>query len=260
MPRKRVGRRHGRRAPKKGRKGRKFYKSAAGKGEVMVNRVSARLHNFVAPHYLTKLEYGFTGMQALAAGTQGYCDLQLNGLHLPGTSPGNPFTAATFGGTVYPAAAALGALYPVGYTVLSGIYQNYRVYASRIVVTCTPTTNPCVLCVAPGANVSSIIGTDFQKAQSQPYSKVITTTPSNNIKQNTIMMYMDAPTVVGLTKQQYNDADSTQAATGANPTYGAFWNIFTTQLAAGTATANAFEVRITYWCEFMRPLEGVGDT
>lgn len=246
---------------KKG-KGKKFYPKdgASGRKGVMVNRTSARMHNFVAPHFLTKLECGFTGTSAGLAGGITYFSVRANGLHFPmddgaGAAP-SFLNAATANGTAFPATLALGALEPAGYTQLSVIYAQYRVYASKIQITVQPTGAVSAieyLCVYPSDTDATVIATDFQRAMSQPYSKCITCTAQNNVKQNTIQMYLDNPTILGLTRQQYNDLGATASVTNANPNSDTHWNIVVSNTGAVQA-AYTVEVRVTYWVEFFDQL------
>lgn len=270
-----MARRRGRRRVGGKRRRGRFYKSAVGKGEVMVNRTKARLHNVVAPHYLTKLEYGFTGSQTLAAGVQGYFNIWLNCLTFPGDPAGSAvglgvdYTNAAFGGTLYPATHALAALEPVGYTQLSVLYERFRVFASKIQVTCQPVgAVDAMMCVLPVNGASLTVpepGNDIQRAQSAPYAKFITCSSNNNIRQNTISMYMDAPTMLGLTKQQYKDDPNTghdyDKWPGTNTGNaiiddypGAYWQVNVSPFAAGAVLSNNFEVRVTYWVECFEPV------
>lgn len=234
---------------------RKFYprSGASGVKGVMVNRTAARLHTAVAPHFLTKLEYGFSGHHTLVAGTNGFFEIEMNGLLEPGDNV-NLFTAATAGGTVYPAAHALNALNPVGFSQLAVLYSSYRVLASKIIITYTPDTADMMLVVGPDTNNSATIGADTQRALAQPYHKAIQCTQTNNVKQNTISLYMDCPTTAGLTKQQYYDSDRVSALVNATPANLLNWNIYYASYAAATASAGSWQIRVIYWVDFFEPL------
>lgn len=261
MPMKRKGARRGRKRMGRKRKGGKFYKSKVGKAEVMVNRVPARLHNPVAPHFLTRLEYGYTGTinQAIAAGVASMWTHWANGLHFPGaTTAANQFTAAPGppggAGVLFPATHALAALNPTGFSQLSVLYTLYRVYASRLTLTVTPqTSQPAFVCVYP--QTTELPVAEYQSALAQPYSKNYTVSVNNNIKQNTISIYMDNPTILGLTKQQYNDLGSASAVNNTNPVTPCFWNIIVQpSQAATTLVGCAIDFRIVYYVEFFDPL------
>lgn len=238
-----------------------YYKSKVGKGEVMVNRTAARLHTVVAPHYLTHLDAAFTGAiwNAAPTATQAF-SIYANGLSYP-FNTGNPFTTAnTTAGVLYPATLALNALHPVGFSQLTVLYSFYRVYASRISITVTPNPSGNELLnmvVYPSSNDLPV--TDFQRAQAQPYSKTIMVSPNNNVKQNTISLYMDNPTILGLTKMQYNDSSATQALSTANPSSGTYWNVIIynasgNNLPATQASSTAVNCHVDYTCEFFEPL------
>lgn len=242
-----------RRAHRKNRGETGYFKQAAHQN-MMVNKASARLHNLVAPKFLTKLEYGFTGAHTLAAGTVGYFDVKLNSLHFPGNA-NDPFTGAQFGGTLYPATLALNALNPDGYSQLGVLYSTVKVLASKFTITCTPTGSvDCGMCVYPVESPAALVA-DYQQAQSLPYSKAIVCTGNNNIRQNTIQSYMDGATLAGLSKRQYIDDNyNFQATIGADPHSIQDWVVIITPFAAGSALSNNIQVRVTYWVEFFDPL------
>lgn len=257
MPKKRMAKRGGRKHFGKKKKGFAPKSGASGRKGVMVNRTAARLHTVVSPHYLTKLEYGFTGHQALAANTNGYFSIWMNGLHFPGSINGGgagDFTNGTNGGTLYPAALAMAALNPIGFSQLAVLYARYRVLGSKIQITCTPDTSDQLLIVGPDTDRSDVIATDTQRALAQPYHKSIQCTQTNNVKQNTIQLYMDCPTVAGLTKQQYYDNPNVGSLVATNPSDVIYWNIYQSSFTAAIAQANNYVVKVTYWCEFYEPL------
>jgi len=246
------------------RKGRKFYKSKVGKGEVMVNRTAARLHTAWAPHYYTKLGYGYQGAIWNAAPTPSQ-QWEVLGSSL--ASPGNtafPFTTANgTPGVLYPATLSLATLGVAGVSELSVLYNKFRVYASRISVTVTPNAALGLevgMVVWPSGAGSTV--TDFQRAISLPYSKFIMCTPQNNVRENTLQVYMDAPTVLGLTKQQYqNDLDTSgvPGSPGSNPSLYFTWNVIVyvnngTNLPLTQATAVSVQLHVDYYAEFFAPL------
>lgn len=278
-----MARKHARKPARKGGKKRghrkSFAPSANKRGEMMVNRTSARLHNVVASHYLTRLEYGFTGSLTLGAGVQSYFNVWANGLTFPGDhlfNVGDPvtnfldFSSGGAGGTLYPATEILTALNPVGYTALGNLYNKYRVMASKIDVTVSPNTTDMLLTLLPlsGYNlaVAGVPGADIQRAQSCPYAKAITCSPNNNIKQNRLSMYMDNPTIVGYTKRQYMDDPQTSAVVDvSNPPGTALpeasgsysqvlWQVNYSPFTAGATVSANIEVRVTYTCEFFDPV------
>lgn len=259
----------------KSRRGRKrghgkFYKSKVGKGEVMVNRTPARLHTVIAPHYLTKVDFGFTGQVSLTTPSEGYFSVFGNNVMYPGncdtTGTGiNLFTSATAGGTVFPATLALNHLNSIGMAQLGVLYEKYICLASKISVTFSPDNssdaNNALLVVYPSVDVSGTIANDTQRAMMQPYAKEKQTSTNNNVKQNTISIYMDSPTVLGLTKQQYYDNPSVQYSTqvsgGSTPSgssYYWYWNINYSPYATGMSLQGAVDVKVTYWLDLFEPL------
>jgi len=193
-----------------------FFKSAVKRGgQVMVNKVPAKMHDVVAPHYLTKLAYGFTGYQLTTVGGLGaglsYFTIALNSLTFPGNVAGIArFTDASFQGTLVPATLALNALNPMGYSQLGVLYQQYRVFASKITVVYNPnaTLTSNMVCIYPQSNAGGFAAPevlDMQRALNLPYAKFKEVTSQNMVKNNSISSYMDVATLNGLTKQQMID-------------------------------------------------------
>lgn len=266
MPFRRRFRRSVRRTSRRLRRRRPFYGSKDRKGEVMINKTPAKLHNVIAPHYFTRLEAGFSGNRPAAAGAAAYFDVDMTP-YLPfDPSVGKLFTDASPGpaGVLVPATLALNALEPVGTAALSALYKSYRCYAARLDVTYTPTAGAdgSMLIVVPFSSGSGGEVTDAQIAMSLPYSKAITCTGNNNVKQNRISMYMDLPTLLGLTRTQYNDlSTSIGNFQSSNPgVYGQF-RVFMNTLSGNALTAIAIvEVRVCLWIEAIYPVPNLGDT
>lgn len=220
----------------------------------MVNKEPGRLHMPVAPRYLTKLEYGFSGTinQALAAGTASYWSIHGGtGLHCGNTA--NTFTAVTGSGVLYPATLAINALSATGFTQLSVLYARVRVHMSRIVLSLTPPTKAFVVVYPSNEDVPV---TDFQSALAQPFSKEYELSQYNNVKQNTIMMTHKSHEILGLTKRQFMDSDNTAAlVTATHPNNQVYWNIIVQPDAAATSlVGTTVNLRMTYWAEFFDPL------
>lgn len=266
MPFRRRGRRLRRRIGRR-RRGRKFYKSTGRKAEVMVNRMPARYHTLVAPHYLTRLEAGYSGNIPAAKGPALNWDVW-GTPYLP-FDQGHVFTAASPGGVLVPATVALAALNAVGFTAMGNLYSEFRVFAAKLDVTVTPTAGADVslLCVMPYGEAEVTTITDIQLAMSQPYAKCITVTGNNNVRQNRISLYIDAPTLYGYTKQQFMDSSDTIGNTAgnvsgaANPNKSIAFRIFQECLSGNALTAfESVEVRLTMWAEFLGPLDNIADT
>jgi len=273
--------------PLKRRRGKKIVKRRKGKRgggkiakrDVMVNKMPKRLHTAIAPHYFTTLEYGFTGNQTLGAGVQGYFNVWANGLFHPGdnlqqvgtaVANYNQFSSVAYGGTLYPATLALNALNPAGETQLSVLYSRYRVHMSRIQVTCQPLgAGVDTMCAVTPINGDSLAiplpGNDIQRAQSEAYTKFITCSAGNNIKQNTISLKCRPFEITGQTKQQYRDDPNTSGqtstsnpgapASAASGNYsGVFWQVNTSPFSVAGVQSNNFEIRVTYYVEFYEPV------
>lgn len=271
MPRKRFQRRVKKHRRGK-RRGGRFYRQADRKGELMVNRTPARLHNAVAPRYKTRLEGGYTGILTNAnSPATAFWTHSGNGLHLPFNGPsgvsytGQAFTAAGGAhGTLVPATLALNALDPVGHQLISQLYGSYKVYASRIDVTVTPSAgaDTLLLVVAPVAAEGDIASFETQYLMSAPYAKAITCTGNNNIQKNRISLYMDSSTALGQNRAQFQAqlATACNAAPFVNPNQ---WNwVIAYQMLSGNVpSSNVFvEVRQTFYVEYENVQENLLDT
>jgi hypothetical protein len=257
----RVKRGKAKRGKRRGKTG--YFKSKVGRGEVMINRVSARLHSVVAPHYLTRLQYAFQGtVNSSATVSPNQWAQYANALYFPGNTP-STFTGAGPSGlqtnVLFPATLAINALNPSGFTQLSVLYSRYRVFASKITITYTPTN---LSIGGSGGNASLLIYPqtsdlpvlDFQRAMSLPYSKYIMCTENNNVKQNTLSVYMDNPTICGYTKQQYKDDPNTSALINAVPAFATYWNVMLQGFNAGDYPQGSIDLKVVYTVEFYDPL------
>jgi len=247
-----------------------------GRTMTMVNRMPKQMHTVVAPKFLTELEYGFTGTAQMGAGIAGYFNIWANGISFPGENGGvapgdfNPFTQTAgvnlgVGGIVYPAVVALTALQPVGETMLASLYDKYRVWKSKMAVTVTGTGGNSIVTLVPivGASLQvGIPGVDIQRAQSLPYSKAITVSANNNIKQNRIASSCVPHVILGETRQQYLDDPNTagiMATSGGLPPISdssnqVFWQVNIAPFASTQVTLVDVEVRVTYVVELFDPL------
>lgn len=232
----------------------------------MVNRTPARLHNVIAPHYYTRLEAGFAGNRPAAAAAQSYFDIDMSA-YLPfDPSIGKLWTDAAPGpaGVLVPATLALNALEPVGAAALAALYKSYRVYAAKLDITYSPTAgaDATMMVVQPYSTFVGGPSTDAQAAMSQPYSKAITCTGNNNVRQNRISSYMDVATMLGFTRQQYKDATTSIGNYDAsNPGIGAAFRVYLDTLSGAALSAIAVvEVRLTLWVESLYPLQNLADT
>lgn len=263
------------RSRRRGRRSRRFYKSADRKGELMINKTPARLHNCIAPRFKTRLEAGFSGILTNAnSPATAFFTISGNGVHLPFNGPsgngytGKAFTSAGGGpqGTLVPATVALNALGAVGHNLLSNLYSQYRVYASSLQVTFTPSAGAdgalLVICPVPGSG--DISGFETQYLMSAPYSKAITCTGNNNVKQNRISHYMDSATALGMTRAQFQASLPTLTnadSAGTNNVNQWNWVVAYQMLSGSAPSSNVFvEVRMTFYVEYEAPQANLLDT
>jgi len=253
---------------KRKRKG--FYKSSENaKATTMVNRSPAKLHLPIASRYLTKLTCGFTGYTPTGASSASgnFGVMALGSLDPPFADASyisNPFTSMN-GSTLSPATLALSALKPVGSTALSTLYSKIRIFSSKLTITCTPSAgaDTLTLVVCPEASNSGTGYTnpvDVQNAMALPFSKAITCTGNNNIKQNTIFSYNSNNTLLGQTRKQFlDDGNNYQIFSNNIPPDAvsnvAKYNISYCTQGGSDLTAKLFwEVKIDYWVELSDPI------
>lgn len=234
---------HKKTAPHKGKRYKATGKRMQPAGsEAMFNKTPSKLHQFIAPHYYTHLMCSMNGIfnNAALPASQSW-SIMGNGQQAPFNTALGSYGAisSSTGFSSIPATLALSALNPVGYHALKSIYNRQRTYAQKIRITLEPsiTTNPYYLCVFPvNTDEFATVVTDFQLAQSLPYSKTILCSTNNTMSKNTLTSYVDFATLSGLTKLQYKDEDNNQSKTSSNPVNLQGW-IVLYQAAATTANS-----------------------
>lgn len=243
----------------------------------MVNRMPKRSKTLIAPKYFTTMEASFQGVLGITATQLQYFDISAFDLARPFFCYEDPSGATNTGFTTMTGSALLNttgvveSIMTAGFDTLSLLYNKYRVHASKLRITMTPTAGADVLdlCVCPWAGAVTTSGSypnTFYEARAQPYSKVIQCTGNNNIKQNTLIHKQKNRTLLGLSKEQYRaDLDNcrdSDVLTGSRPTEEPngqagnplFWRVYYAKYSSGVFTAPvAVSVNVTYYVEWLQP-------
>jgi len=229
-------------------------KSQKPKLSTMYNNTPMRLHTVLADKMRTTVSLSYTGSIGTGATAGTYFAVYGNSFYQPYNT-----SQTTTTGLVLPTAGSATTNAPMGYTALTALYNQYRVRASRIKVTCTPQAlaDSITLAVYPSAAVTN---TDIQpfRACSQRYSKWKMCTCNNNVKDNTVINYLSSNVALGLTKQQYDDYPAT--IIGNAPVAGQdwYWQVsYFTNSASVNSTNVVFTVELDLYLELsdLQPLQ-----
>jgi hypothetical protein len=152
-----------------------------------------------------------------------------------------------------PNATGVGAQ-PVGFDEISAMYGQYRVWKARVKLTFMNATT----------NVSSIVGAfatyqptapaDPNAWLCQPFCKSGRIEALGSVSSTVLTMDVDIPSVLGLTKQQY-DSDMDYVGTpSGSPTRQAYLMLFLRGFGNTTAGSGVCFVQIEYLTQFSRPI------
>jgi len=237
---------------KKRRITRRFKKKPFSSSKVMINKMPKRVHNVVSPMFFTTLQAQCQVRIPTGGGAVGNFSVWASQLFEPFNTPQPLSALATNLGAI-----PLDNVLPAGLTALSYVYMSYRVHKCTMRITVTPraSADQLLLILLP-QDASGIPVADAQQALSQPYSKTITCTGNNNIKQNTLTFAIKNRDYYGKTKVGYrseNDYACIGGLTGA-PTINLLYSIWY-QTYSGAVTANelAINVVLTYSVELFEP-------
>lgn len=168
------------------------------KTNVLTNRTRISDHAYMPDNYRTPMSVSYQGYIQTAS-TPTYFDVYGNSVYRPFQTTQQISTMVTA------VASSTAASSPIGYTNLSSLYNEYRVRASRIKVTVTPSlaSDAVTVVVQP---INSVLGAVAPPtyAMNERYSKWKLCTFSNNVKENTIIHYMNSSKALGLTPEQYD--------------------------------------------------------
>jgi len=220
--------------------------------KVMINRMPRRMHNVVAPIFFSTMQCQAQARIEIDQSSGAHFDVHANKMN-------NPFYGATLLSAIATGLGSVGLddLQPAGFIALSNIYTSYRIHKCTMRVTMTPSnaTDILLLAVLPQGSDQAQI-TTFQQAMSSPYSKTITCTGNNNIKQNTVTLGIKTRDFFGKTKQAFraeNDYAVTEAFTSAPQfplQYDVWYQLYSGANNTGTIAVN---VVLTYSVEFFAP-------
>lgn len=244
---------------------RKGRVAAAAPRNVMVNRMPRRAHTAIAPKYFTTMETGFQGAVSTGAPKVQYFDVwgnyydtafYANGLVTPAFSNFTGMTNASFVNT----ALDVSTLQYAGSSRLAQLYQRYKVNASQISVTVSPTAAADIMeiCIFPYSINTTTPVTDMQNAKNQPFSKCFTVTGNNNIKQNTLHHKLHSMVPLGISREQYRNLPYLQYAQAPQAEDKLWiWRVMYQTYSNAVTTSNlAFNVKVTASMEHSAPLYG----
>lgn len=226
-------------------------KQGSNRQMVMVNRNPLKDHTIVAERFITKVAASFVGYLPAATNTE-------LGFSIFGNSFFQPFnTSATVVAAGFTASDGSSAtIAPAGYTALSTLYRYYRIYGSRIKITLQPQSAADVynLTVYP-ATTSNPSNTSTSSMNNQ-YARTKVISSGNNVKENTIVHYMDSHQILGMTKRQF--ADQLNIIITAAPTLSLdwYWNI-QCPLLSSTASNTAIvsiSIEVDFFIELSDPI------
>lgn len=249
------------RRPRYGRRIKRFTKKTT-----MVNRMPRRLKTVVAPKYFTTIEASMLGVFTIESTPQfAYFSVSANGPVAPfiQTVPSNSKFTDIAGAVLSGTTLSISDITSTGIRQLRDLYDYVRVHSVAISVTITPTNGQDMLelCVVPynGQNSGNPPLT-FYEAKSAPWSKTITCTGFNNIKQNTVFMKVKPRDILGQSKEQYrtDDDNLTSLAGDSLPTIPVGILILYNRYSTGTFNGPCnIGIKLKYYCEFTRPIQAL---
>lgn len=225
--------------------------------KTLVNNTRPSLNIPINPRYLTKMTMSFAGNTQIAttAGGAGQFYVKLNSVHYPLQTTPSFVDASNLSGAFLATTPAISitSFVPRGKPNLlsANMYNRYRVYASKIKVTALPQdpSDSVVLTVIPLSNTVGD-GGEASIAQNIAFSKERICTLQADNKDNTIIQYMDCPSLFGKTTEQYMADENMSAGYIANPVITAHWAVKHQRLAGGDYTDNiSFNVEVVYYVE-----------
>jgi hypothetical protein len=221
----------------------------------MVNKSNIRDHTIIADRFLTKLSSSYTAeIVATTGNAQAQFEVYGNSVFEPFNVPGILISTA-----LQSTLGSVATQPPIGYTALATLYNQYIVRGSRIKITVQPSSliDNFHVIVFPVLTQFSSGTANPHETQNQRYSRFKLCTASNNVKENTIIHYMNSSEVLGYTKQQYEDQPPTLISNAPNSNLDWFWQIAINQ-AQGATNPNSgvyVNVEIDMYCEFKDPVQ-----
>lgn len=228
----------------------RVYKSA----RVMVNSMPKRVHNLVAPIFFTTMQAQVQCRIPAASAAEGNFNVYCSKLHEPFNTATAPLSAiATVLGSI-----PINNVLPAGLTAIANLYESYRVHKCHMRITATPrvVADQLLLVILPQDEDTTLVAST-QQALSQPYSKTITCTGTNNIRQNTMHMGVKSRTFFGRTKQSFrseNDYACIEGVIGGSPILNMYYDVWYQTYSGAVLSADLnINVVLTYSVEFFEP-------
>lgn len=219
---------------------------------VMVNAMPRRVHNIVAPIFFTTMQCQVQVRLPVGALATDTFAVYASKLYEPFNS-----TLPLGGITTSLGTIATNNLLPAGFTALSNLYECYRVHKCQMRLTVTPRLSAdYLLLVALPQDEDTTVAATAQQALSSPYSKTITCTGNNNIKQNTLHLGIKNRTYFGRTKQSYRSENDYAAVGGITspPLINMLYHVwYQTYSGAVTTADTAINLVLNYSVEFFEP-------
>lgn len=187
---------------------------------VMVNKNPLKDHTIVAERFLTKVSASFVGYAAAATNNEFAFSVLGNSFLTPFNSGS---TIVTAGFTAADGSSAT--INPAGYTSLALLYKYYRIYGSRVKITLQPQNVGDVYNLTLYPATTSAPSATATATMNNQYARTKVITSGNNVRENTIVHYMDTHQILGMTKRQF--ADQVSIAVNAQPGLNLdwYWNV-----------------------------------
>jgi len=220
--------------------------------KVMVNKMPKRVHCVLSPIFFTTMQAQCQAVLPIGSLATDTFSVYASKIYQPFNSP-TPLSAVATGlGSV-----ALNSLVPAGFVAMSNIYMSYRVHKCTMRITATPraSADQLLLCIYPQDEDTGAVAS-AQQALSAPYSKTITCTGNNNIKQNTMSIGVKNREYFGRTKQSYRSENDYAVIEGLNgsPLINMVYHVWYQTYSNAVTTAEiALNVVLTYSIEFFEP-------
>lgn len=195
----------------------------------------------------------------VSASYQGYIATATSGaiFDIYGNSFFEPFNASTpISGIVTGVNSSSSTVNPMGYTALTALYNQYRVKASRVKITFTPTAVSDVVTATVWPSYGVVSDGVPVKAMNQRYAKWKMCTQNNNVKENTIINYIASHKALGMTKQQYDDQQGTSVSSAPVQNTDWYWQCsFYTNNGTNTTSQLMVTVELDYYVELFDPVQ-----
>lgn len=187
----------------------------------------------IPSRYITKMKYA-QSVTLSGTGAQVY-QWNLNGIWSPSRT-GGP-----------------GSHQPYGYDQLATLYNRYRVFATRYVVTAISDNFNIQYAVLPSNNTLPPI-TNVSEARENPRCQYAVQNPGGTLKK--ITGKVSLPALTGRTKAQYMADDSYQSIINLNPTEIMTLGVYTQGLNddTGSEMSRTINILLEYYVEFFDPI------